>query len=44
MRRVKDNTLIGVVSFGKGCALPKLYGVYAKISSVRKWIKTQSGV
>mgnify|MGYP003729537029 CR=1 FL=1 len=31
-------TLIGVVSWGKGCGLANFYGVYAKVSEVRNWI------
>lgn len=44
MKSRKDGTLIGVVSFGKGCALPNLYGIYAKVSSVRNWINVQTNL
>ncbi|CAG9798560.1 unnamed protein product [Chironomus riparius] len=40
----EKNLLVGVVSFGQGCALPKYYGVYAKVSSVRQWIKSQTKI
>jgi secreted trypsin-like serine protease len=31
-------TLIGVVSWGKGCGLDNFYGVYAKLSEVMDWV------
>lgn len=39
---VADNTLVGVVSWGKGCATYP--GVYARVSSVRYWIRSVSGI
>jgi secreted trypsin-like serine protease len=32
-------SLLGVVSFGRGCALPKFYGAYTRVDYFRSWIK-----
>jgi trypsin len=44
MRRISDNVLIGVTSFGIGCAEAGYPGVYAKIISVRDWIREIASV
>ncbi|XP_053619148.1 trypsin-2-like [Plodia interpunctella] len=36
---VAFDRILGMVSFGYGCATPGSYGVYAKIAKVRPWIE-----
>lgn len=39
-----SKTLIGVVSWGKGCGLARYPGVYADVGSSRIWIKSITGI
>ena len=35
-------TLVGVTSFGEGCALPPFSGVYARVTAQKQWILDNS--
>ncbi|CAH2060614.1 unnamed protein product, partial [Iphiclides podalirius] len=41
---VANERLLGMVSFGYGCATPGSYGVYSKVAKVRPWIENITGL
>ncbi|CAH2099080.1 unnamed protein product [Euphydryas editha] len=41
---VAYDRLLGMVSFGYGCATPGSYGVYSKVAKVRPWIQEITGL
>lgn len=41
---VAYDRLLGMVSFGYGCATPGSYGVYSKVAKVRTWVEQTTGI
>ena len=37
-------SLIGITSWGDGCAVPGTYGVYARVTQYMDWVAMQVGL